>query len=73
MHSDPGFWARFWAGRYTGGSSNHEGPMAKPNYSFEKRQRELAKKKKKDEKDAKKRAERDATRSDTPATPDAAE
>ncbi|MBB3343013.1 MULTISPECIES: hypothetical protein [unclassified Luteimonas] len=47
--------------------------MAKPNYSFEKRQRELAKKKKKDEKDAKKRAERDATRSDTPATPDAAE
>ncbi|UNK41222.1 hypothetical protein MNO14_09515 [Luteimonas sp. S4-F44] len=46
--------------------------MAKPNYSFEKRQRELAKKKK-DEKDAKKRAERDATRSDTPATPDAAE
>ena len=34
--------------------------MAKPNYSFEKRQRELAKKKKKDEKDAKKRAERDA-------------
>ncbi|MBD9368506.1 hypothetical protein [Xanthomonas sp. XNM01] len=36
--------------------------MAKPNYSFEKRQRELAKKKKKDEKDAKKRAERDAAR-----------
>ena len=34
--------------------------MAKPNYSFEKRQRELAKKKKKDEKDAKKRAEREA-------------
>lgn len=34
--------------------------MAKPNYSFEKRQRELAKKKKQDEKDAKKRAERDA-------------
>ena len=33
--------------------------MAKPNYSFEKRQRELAKKKKQDEKDAKKRAERD--------------
>ena len=38
--------------------------MAKPNYSFEKRQRELAKKKKKDEKDAKKRAERDAARPD---------
>jgi hypothetical protein len=34
--------------------------MAKPNYSFEKRQRELAKKKKQDEKDAKKRAEREA-------------
>lgn len=33
--------------------------MAKPNYSFEKRQRELAKKKKQDEKAAKKRAERD--------------
>ena len=27
-----------------------EDPMAKPNYSFEKRQRELAKKKKKEEK-----------------------
>lgn len=34
--------------------------MAKINYSFEKRQRELAKKKKQDEKDAKKRAEREA-------------
>src|SRR5690606_40960962 len=34
--------------------------MAKPNYSFEKRQRELAKKKKQDEKDAKKRAAREA-------------
>lgn len=33
--------------------------MAKPNYSFEKRQRELAKKKKQDEKAAKKRAERE--------------
>ncbi len=32
--------------------------MAKPNYSFEKRQRELAKKKKKDEKEAKKRTTR---------------
>lgn len=29
--------------------------MAKPNYSFEKRQREIAKQKKKDEKAAKKR------------------
>ena len=46
--------------------------MAKPNYSFEKRQRELAKQKKQDEKDAKKRAEREAakaakTESDPPA------
>lgn len=40
--------------------------MAKPNYSFEKRQRELAKKKKQDEKDAKKRAEREAAKSGTP-------
>jgi hypothetical protein len=39
--------------------------MAKPNYSFEKRQREIAKKKKKDEKDAKKRAEREASRPET--------
>jgi len=38
--------------------------MPTPNYSFEKRQRELAKKKKKEEKDAKKRAERDAARTD---------
>jgi hypothetical protein len=29
--------------------------LAKPNYSFEKRQREIAKKKAKDEKDARKR------------------
>lgn len=29
--------------------------MAKPNYSYEKRQREIAKKKKKEEKEAKKR------------------
>ena len=34
--------------------------MAKPNYSFEKRQRELAKKKKQDEKQAKKQAAKDA-------------
>ena len=39
--------------------------MAKPNYSFEKRQRELAKKKKKDEKEAKKRAEREGGRTGT--------
>lgn len=41
--------------------------MPTPNYSFEKRQRELAKKKKKEEKDAKKRAERDAARTDAGA------
>lgn len=34
--------------------------MAKPNYSFEKRQRELAKKKKQEEKDARKREARSA-------------
>ncbi|MGO4221920.1 hypothetical protein AB4Y64_08695 [Lysobacter sp. TAF61] len=33
--------------------------MAKPNYSFEKRQREIAKKKKQDEKQAKKQQARD--------------
>ena len=36
--------------------------MAKPNYSFEKHQREIAKKKKLEEKDAKKRAQREAAR-----------
>jgi hypothetical protein len=41
--------------------------VAKPNYAFEKRQRELARKKKQDEKDARKRAEREAARAaDTP-------
>jgi hypothetical protein len=43
--------------------------MAKPNYSFEKRQRELAKKKKQDEKDAKKRVERDAAKGNDPPAP----
>ena len=38
--------------------------MAKPNYSFEKRQRELAKKKKKEEKEAEKRARKAAGGSD---------
>ncbi len=36
--------------------------MAKPNYSYEKRQRELAKKKQKDAKEARKRAEREAAK-----------
>ncbi|HRN62873.1 MAG TPA: hypothetical protein PK743_11635 [Luteimonas sp.] len=40
--------------------------MAKPNYSFEKRQREIAKKKKQDEKAEKKRAEREAAKPETP-------
>ena len=34
--------------------------MPKPNYAFEKRQRELAKKKKQEEKDARKREARNA-------------
>ena len=36
--------------------------MAKPNYSFEKRQREIAKKKQQDEKAAKKAAAREANK-----------
>ena len=47
--------------------------MAKPNYSFEKRQREIAKKKKQEEKDARKREAREAakaTKSDEPAQSD---
>ena len=40
--------------------------MAKPNYSFEKRQREIAKKKKKDEKLARKRDSRPDAPSDAP-------
>lgn len=44
--------------------------MAKPNYSFEKRQREIAKKKKQDEKAAKKAAAKDTgAPSDASATP----
>ena len=35
--------------------------MAKPNYSYEKRQRELAKKKKKEEKRKKKQGNKDET------------
>ena len=46
--------------------------MAKPNYSFEKRQRELAKKKKQEEKDAKKREARAAATAGN-ATDDAPE
>ncbi|WP_165488651.1 MULTISPECIES: hypothetical protein [Dyella] len=39
--------------------------MAKTNYSFEKRQREIAKKKKQDGKQAKKAAARDGARTET--------
>jgi hypothetical protein len=54
--------------------------LAKPNYSFEKRQRELAKKKKQDEKNARKREARgngvspaaDDAGADAAATPPAA-
>jgi hypothetical protein len=45
--------------------------LAKPNYSFQKRQREVAKKKKQDEKDARKREAREAAKDTT--QPDAPE
>ena len=38
--------------------------MAKPNYSYEKRQREIAKKKKKEEKRKKKQGSKDETPAD---------
>ena len=41
--------------------------MAKPNYSFEKRQRELAKQKKKAEKEAEKAMRKRAAAGDAPA------
>ncbi len=41
--------------------------MAKPNYSFEKRQREIAKKKQQDEKQAKKKAARESAKPTEPA------
>ena len=43
--------------------------LAKPNYSFEKRQREIAKKKKKEEKLATKQESRQDTGSDDAASP----
>lgn len=58
---------------YTGRLPTALVTMAKPNYSFEKRQRELAKQKKKDEKEAKKRAGREAAKADTPPSGDAAD
>ena len=42
--------------------------MAKPNYSFEKRQRELAKKKQQDEKQARKKEAREAVKGATGST-----
>lgn len=39
-------------------------PMAKPNYSFEKKQREIAKKKKQDEKLARKQASRESSQAE---------
>lgn len=45
--------------------------MAKPNYSFEKRQRELAKKKKKEEKDREKAARKAAGLAPLPDEPEA--
>jgi len=47
--------------------------LAKPNYGFEKRQRELAKKKKQDEKDARKREARAAATAQTPGPAEPAE
>ena len=47
--------------------------MAKPNYSFEKRQRELAKQKKKAEKEAEKAARKRAGQSPEAGTPEDAD
>lgn len=47
--------------------------MAKPNYSFEKRQRELAKAKKKAEKEAEKAARKRAGQPEAPESDDADE
>lgn len=43
--------------------------MAKPNYSFEKRKRELAKKKKKEEKRLKKQGQTEAVEENPTGTP----
>jgi len=43
--------------------------LAKPNYAFEKRQREIAKKKEKDAKQSKKRATREGSSSAPAANP----
>lgn len=46
--------------------------MAKPNYSYEKRQREIAKKKQKEEKEARKREAREEAKPGTDQGADAA-
>jgi hypothetical protein len=43
--------------------------LAKPNYSFEKKQRELAKKKEQDAKEARKRAAREAAKAESAPKP----
>jgi hypothetical protein len=48
--------------RYTGLPPCRGTSLAKPNYSFEKRQREIAKKKQQEEKDARKREAREAAK-----------
>src|SRR5690606_34349191 len=55
----------------TGRQYTQELPMAKPNYAFEKRQREIAKKKKKEEKLARKQSSRpdDSAPEDNADTP----
>lgn len=53
---------------YTG-TPDGEISLAKPNYSFDKRQREIAKKKQKEEKDARKREAREAARSTSQKSP----
>jgi sRNA-binding protein len=50
---------------YTDPPISRNAPLAKPNYSFEKRQRELAKKKQQDEKQAKKKEAREAAKTTT--------
>jgi hypothetical protein len=58
-------WERFWFERwgpdtvYIHNQLIQESKMAKPNYSYEKRQKELAKKKKQEEKRKRKQAAKD--------------
>jgi hypothetical protein len=54
---------------YTGDPTPRETALAKPNYSFEKRQREIAKKKEQELKDARKREAREAAKAANAETP----